>query len=91
MFRIVSAVALAAALVTPALADQTDGIVASFDGRTGVLVMDDRTVWTLPAASLPVDLTVGARIRIEFEGLGENGAAPQAIVLLPLASPEDDA
>lgn len=71
----ISAAALSL-LALPALADETKGEVLAFDRVDGVLVLTDKTVWTLPAdLDLPEGLRSGDEVHIEFKADGENGIA----------------
>ena len=58
----------------PAFADEVTGTVLAFDRVDNVIVLDDKTVWTVPAGfALPADLIAGDKITIEFQGAAENG------------------
>ena len=74
MRALLAAALLAAA--TPALADETTGVILAYDRADNVIVLTDRTVWELGAKTLvPADLKAGDTIRIDFEAAGENGIA----------------
>lgn len=68
---------LAAALLataTPALADETSGVIVAFDRVANVLVLEDSTVWTLSAAlALPENLVAGEKVHIVYTSEGDNG------------------
>lgn len=69
---LLTSAALLAAL--PAFADETSGTVLAYDRVAHVLVLDDKTVWSLPGdLILPDDLVAGDTITIEFETAGDNG------------------
>jgi hypothetical protein len=58
----------------PALADETTGTVVAYDRVSHVIVLDDRSIWTVPADfPLPEDLMAGERILIDFQSNGDNG------------------
>ena len=70
---LLSAVTLAA-LTVPAFADEVSGTVIAYDRVDHVIVLDDKTVWQIPADfTLPDNLIAGDVITIEFEGAAENG------------------
>ena len=58
----------------PAFADETSGTVLAYDRVAHVLVLDDKTVWSLPGdLILPDDLVAGDTITIDFQTAGDNG------------------
>lgn len=62
------------ALALPALADEVTGSVLAYDRVDNIIVLDDKTVWTIPADfALPTDLIAGDKITIKFQGAAENG------------------
>ncbi|SFA88158.1 hypothetical protein SAMN05421688_1445 [Poseidonocella pacifica] len=66
--------ALVALAATTATADQTTGKVVSFDARSKVLVMADKTVWELGSvALLPEGITTGDTLQLTYETAGEDG------------------
>lgn len=70
---LLSAITLVA-LAVPALADEVTGSVLAYDRVDNIIVLDDKTVWTIPADfALPADLIAGEKIIIEFQGAAENG------------------
>lgn len=72
--RILPGLATLAILATPALADDTTGVILAFDRQADVIVMVDRTVWQLPVGLLiPTDLAAGDTVKITFTSAGENG------------------
>lgn len=72
--RILIAAALAVSAAVPALADETEGLVLAFDRKAGVIVLTDKTVWTLPGTvAVPEDLGRGDRVLFEYETAGEDG------------------
>jgi hypothetical protein len=72
--RILLASALLA-VATPVFADETTGTVLAFDRVAGVIVLTDRTVYSLDLlGSNPVeDMVAGDKVVIDFESAGENG------------------
>lgn len=70
---ILSAITLIA-MALPALADEVTGTVLAYDRVDNIIVLDDKTVWTIPADfAVPADLIAGEKITIEFQGAAENG------------------
>ena len=69
--------ALALLLTLPAglaAADETTGEILAYDRLAHILVMRDRTVWTLPDdLMVPADLKSGDRIRVVYKTAGEDG------------------
>ena len=64
----------ACSLAVPTFADETEGLILSFDRVDRVLVLTDLTVWELPVAvQIPADLGRGDRVVIDFESEGEEG------------------
>ena len=68
---------VSAALATfalPAFADDTSGTVVAYDRVAHVIVLDDNSVWTVPADfALPDNLVAGDRIVIDYQSNGDNG------------------
>ena len=63
-----------AALVTPAFADTTTGVVVAFDRKANVLVMDDKTIWQLSKDTVvPDGLLAGDTVKITFTSTGDDG------------------
>lgn len=61
-------------LAAPAFADEVTGVILAYDRVDHVIVLDDKTVWEIPADfSLPDELVAGDKITIEFQGAAENG------------------
>ena len=85
------AVVVAGSLAAPAVADETEGLILSFDRVDRILVMTDLTVWELPeTVETPADLGRGDRIQIEYATAGEDGlTAITAIDRLAVAVPKD--
>ena len=70
-------VLLATALSTAAFADQTTGEVVAYDRLANVIVLKDKSLWTLDAKTLvQSDLKAGDRITLTFVSDGDNGAKP---------------
>ena len=57
--------------------DATDGTVLVYDRKANLLVLTDRTVWSLEMlkSSLPAGLEAGSRIHIEYESDEEGVSA----------------
>ncbi|SNR81789.1 hypothetical protein [Puniceibacterium sediminis] len=65
---------LLAVSAVPAFADSTSGTVVAFDRKANVLVLDDKTVWSLETLkSVPEDLKSGDVIMIDFTSNADNG------------------
>lgn len=61
-------------LATSAQADEVTGDVLAFDRVAGVIVMEDKSVFTLPNPDvIPVDLQAGETVTIVFKTDGDNG------------------
>lgn len=72
--RLLIASTLLATLAMPALADDTTGTVVAFDRVSNVLVLDDRSVWNIPAEfPMPDDLVAGDVITIDYQSNGDSG------------------
>lgn len=58
-----------------AFANSVEGTVLAFDRKAALLVLNDKTVWTLEGAeaAVPSDLKAGDKIKIDFETAGEEG------------------
>jgi hypothetical protein len=58
-----------------ALADSTVGTVLAFDRQALLIVLEDKTVWSLEGsdATPPADLKAGDRIEIDFLSAGDDG------------------
>ncbi|KAF0676396.1 hypothetical protein [Profundibacterium mesophilum] len=67
----------AAALLTaaPAFADSVTGEVVAYDRVANILVLDDKTIWTLSDVGgvAPDELEAGMSVSITYEALGEDG------------------
>lgn len=87
MLRTALAAAIVAAFVAPAIADTVDGTIRTIDLKSGIVVMDDRTVWELRAELLPENLKAGDAVQIEYRSAGEDGlTAIDALTLLAPAA-----
>lgn len=84
------ALTLAVLLASPALADETEGLILSFDRVDRIIVLTDKTVWQVPVSlEMPEDLGRGDRVLIDFESEGEDGlTAITSIDRLAVALPE---
>lgn len=84
------ALLVAGSLAPPALADQTEGLILSFDRVDRIIVLTDKTVWELPEElETPPDLGRGDRVLIDFDSAGEDGlTAIEAIERLAVALPQ---
>lgn len=66
----------------PALADETAGTVLAFDRVANILVLDDKTVWSLGAkTNVTPDLVAGDKVKIMYTGGGDAGIGAIASVL----------
>ena len=56
--------------------DRTDGVVLAFDRKANMMILEDKTAWSLDALEtpLPASIKAGDRIRIEYES-DEEGIA----------------
>jgi hypothetical protein len=72
-FALAAAFSLAATFSVHA--DSTSGKIVAFDRVSAVIVLDDKTVWTIIPADLPLpeNLKAGDAITIEFHSNGDNG------------------
>ncbi|MDQ2091659.1 hypothetical protein [Marimonas arenosa] len=72
--RILLASALLA-VATPVMADETTGTVLAFDRVAGIVVLTDKTVYSLELlGEVPVEnLVAGDMVTIDFESIGEDG------------------
>lgn len=88
--RSILALTLAGFLATPAIADETEGLILSFDRVDRVIVLTDKTVWEVPPSlEMPEDLGRGDRVLIDFESEGEDGVtAISSIDRLAVALPD---
>lgn len=84
------ALTLAVLLASPALADETEGLILSFDRVDRIIVLTDKTVWQVPVSlEMPEDLGRGDRVLIDFDSEGEDGlTAITSIDRLAVALPE---
>jgi hypothetical protein len=58
----------------PALADETSGRVVAFDRVAKVLVLDDKTIWSLGDKTvISDDLMAGDMVKILYAGGGDAG------------------
>ncbi|NDW47746.1 hypothetical protein [Ruegeria sp. PrR005] len=67
---------LAATLLvaTPVLADEVTGTILAYDRVDGLIVLDDKTVWSLEfVAEVPEGLVSGDEVHIVYETAGEDG------------------
>jgi hypothetical protein len=61
-------------LATSAQADEVTGDVLAFDRVASVIVMEDKSVFTVPNPEvIPADLQAGETVTIVFKTEGENG------------------
>jgi hypothetical protein len=68
--------ALLAASALPALADQTAGTVVAFDRVAKIVVLEDKSVWSLETMKeIPAGLKAGDVIEIDYTSNGDNGWA----------------
>ncbi|UMA65223.1 hypothetical protein LVO79_01745 [Roseivivax marinus] len=58
----------------PAMADSVTGTVAAYDRVDNVLVLDDRTIWSLETlAEVPEGLSAGKEVTISYTSNADNG------------------
>jgi hypothetical protein len=77
-FLIVSVMLSAA----PALADETSGTILAFDRVANIMVLDDKTVWSLgEKTEVTPDLMAGDTVKIIYVGGGDAGIGPITSVL----------
>ncbi|SIT18789.1 hypothetical protein SAMN05421759_1352 [Roseivivax lentus] len=63
-----------AAIATPIFADSTTGTVLAFDRQANVIVLTDKTVWSLETLKdVPAELKAGGVIEIDFRSNADNG------------------
>ena len=66
--------ALLSAAAFPALADSVSGEVLAFDRVANLIVLDDKTVWSLETlADTPEELAAGKIVTIEYTSNADNG------------------
>jgi hypothetical protein len=66
----------------PALADETEGKVIAFDRVAKVLVLEDKTIWSLgEKTEITPDLVAGDLVKIVYVGGGDTGIGPITSVL----------
>ena len=84
------ALTLAGLLATAAIADETEGLILSFDRVDRIIVLMDKTVWEVPTTlEVPEDLGRGDRVLIDFDSEGEDGlTAITSVERLAVALPE---
>ncbi len=67
---------------TPALADETSGRVVAYDRIAKVLVLDDKTIWSLgDKTEVSEDLVAGDMVKILYAGGGDAGIGTITSVL----------
>jgi hypothetical protein len=70
----ITAALLAAALAGPAFADATQGTVSVFDPARKLMILTDRTVWTITDKTIfDPAIKEGDQVLITFTSGGENG------------------
>ncbi|WP_146590044.1 hypothetical protein [Puniceibacterium confluentis] len=66
--------ALVSVSAVPALADSTTGKVVAFDRKANVLVLEDKTIWSLETlTTVPEDLKSGDMVEIRYNSNADNG------------------
>lgn len=66
--------ALLIAAAAPAVADSTQGTVVAYDRVANVLVLSDKTIWSLETLkTVPEGLESGVQVEIDFTQNGDNG------------------
>ena len=72
--RSLIAAALLAATAVPAFADSTQGTVLAYDRVANVIVLEDKTVWSLETLKIvPEGLKAGDMVEINFTSNADNG------------------
>ena len=72
--RSLIAAALLAVTAVPAFADSTQGTVLAFDRVANVIVLEDKTVWSLETLKIvPEGLKAGDMVEINFTSNADNG------------------
>lgn len=65
---------LAALAPVVAIADETAGTVLAYDRVANVIVLEDKSVWSLETlAEVPAELAAGQHVTIDFKSNGDNG------------------
>jgi hypothetical protein len=91
MNRLIAKAALAAALVSsalalaaPALADDVTSTVTAYDRVDGIIVLADKSVFALDVLTgeIPPTLSAGDRITIDYEGDEDGVSAINSITIL---------
>ncbi len=91
MNKPIAAIAVSAAVLSSllaftaaALADSTTGTVSAYDRLAGVIVLTDKSVYSLDSATIdiPPNLSAGDKITIEFEGDEDGISAINGITIL---------
>jgi hypothetical protein len=58
----------------PAFADQTSGTILAYDRLANIIVLTDKSYWTINDKTLvPADLAAGDKVQIVFTSDGDNG------------------
>ena len=72
--RVILAVLALISSTAPAFADQVVATILAFDRVDHIIVLDDKTIWTIAADLVLSDgLAAGDSITIDFQGAAENG------------------
>jgi len=73
--RALLGLAILSLTATATLADSLVGTIVAFDRKAGIIVLDDKTVWTLAKgdAEVPEGLKAGDKVEIKYDSLGEDG------------------
>ncbi|MGR3271763.1 hypothetical protein DU478_19890 [Thalassococcus profundi] len=72
--RSLIAAALLAVTAVPAFADSTQGTVLAYDRVANVIVLEDKTVWSLETLkTVPEGLKAGDTVEINFTSNADNG------------------
>lgn len=76
--RLLALTALTSAILSaPVLADETTGKIVAYDRLANILVLEDKSFWTLDSKTLvPSDLKAGDTVTLTFVSDGDNGAKP---------------
>lgn len=73
--RLIIASLVSTAAYSPAMADSTKGKILAYDRKAKIIVLSDKTVWTVEGSEgvIPADLVAGDQVEIDFESAGEDG------------------
>lgn len=75
MYRLPLFALLAGTLAAPAVADTVTGEILAFDRVAQIMVLDDKSVWSLRdgGAEAPEGLEAGDTVTLTFQSVSDNG------------------